>query len=60
MDNLENYSTYIILGLLLVSQRTNLLSDIISVPMQGIVWLFDKMTFFLGEMWYYPLSYFLY
>ena len=48
MDMLENYSSYIILGLLLLSNRTNLLSNIISVPVQGIIWLFDKMTFFLG------------
>lgn len=59
MDNLENYSMYIILGLLLVSNRTNLLSAILSVPMNAIIWLFDKMTFFLGDMWYFPLQYFL-
>lgn len=59
MDNLEQYSTYIILGLLLVTSKTDLLSDILSVPMQGIVWLFDKATFFLGNAYYYPLEFFL-
>ena len=60
MDMLENYSTYIILGLLLVSSRTNLLSNVLSVPMDAIIWLFDKMTFFLGNAYYYPLEFFLY
>lgn len=60
MDNLENYSSYIILGLLLLSNRTNLLSTILSVPMNAFVWLFDKATFFLGEFGYFPLAYFLY
>ncbi len=59
MDMLENYSSYIILGLLLVSNRTDFLSDILSYPMSGIIWLFDKMTFFLGNAYYYPLSFFL-
>lgn len=60
VDNLENYSMYIILGLLLISNRTNFLSSILSVPMNAIVWLFDKMTFFIGDFGYYPLAYFLY
>ena len=60
MDNLERYSTYIILGLLLLSNRTNLLSTVLSVPMNAFVWLFDKATFFLGDALYYPLAYFLY
>ena len=59
MDNLERYSTYIILGLLLLSNRTNLLSTILSTPMNAFVWLFDKATFFLGEFGYYGLGYFL-
>ena len=59
MDNLEQYSSYIILGLLLISNRTNLLSNIISVPMNAIIWLFDKATFFLGDAWSYTLEYFL-
>ena len=59
MDMLENYSSYIILGLLLLSNRTDFLSDILSVPMEAIIWLFDKITFFLGNAYYYPLSFFL-
>ncbi len=59
MDRLENYSMYIIIGLLIVSDRTDLFGIILSYPMQGIVWLFDKLTFFMGDMWYYPLYYFL-
>lgn len=59
MDRLENYSMYIIIGLLIVSDRTDLFGIILSYPMQGIIWLFDKLTFFMGDMWYYPLYYFL-
>ena len=60
MDRMEQYSSYIILGLLLLSNRTNLLSSILSFPMNGIIWLFDKATFFLGDAWYYTLEHFLY
>ena len=59
MDRMEQYSSYIILGLLLLSSRTNLLSYILYYPMEWIFWLFDKATFFLGDAWAYSLAHFL-
>lgn len=59
MDNLERYSSYIILGVFLINEYTGIWSTIINLFASPIIWLFDKATFFLGDAWYYSLSYFL-
>ncbi len=58
-DNLERYSSYIILGVFLIDNYTGIWSTIISTVAWPFVWLFDKATFFLGDAWYFSLEYFL-
>lgn len=59
-DNLERYSSYIILGVFLINEFTGIWSSIINTVAYPFIWLFDKATFFLGDAWYYTLEYFLY
>ena len=59
LDNLERYSFYILIGILLIDNRLGLFSGLLRFLSGGIIWLFDVITFFLGEAVYYPLSYFL-
>lgn len=58
LDNLERYSFYILMGILLIDRKIGLFSGILSTVSGGIIWLFDKITFFLGEAVFYPLAYF--
>jgi len=60
VDNLERYSVYIILGVFLIDRYTGIWSIIINTVAYPFIWAFDKVTFFLGDAWYYPLNYFLY
>lgn len=48
MDNLERYSSYIILAVFVIDNYTGIWSTIISTLSTPIMWLFDKATFFLG------------
>lgn len=48
MDNLERYSSYIILAVFIIDNYTGIWSTIISTLSHPIMWLFDKATFFLG------------
>lgn len=59
-DKIENYSFYILIVILLLDSRTGFLSNIIGVVANLFLWLFDKITFFLGDMAFYSLSYFIY
>ncbi|MEE1279500.1 MAG: site-2 protease family protein [Oscillospiraceae bacterium] len=56
MDNLERYSSYLILGILLLNRNTSFLSNIIGFVSNIFLWLFDKMTFFMGSAGYVPLN----
>lgn len=56
MDNLERYSSYIILGILILNRNTSFLSTIISFVSSLFLWLFDKMTFFMGPIGYIPIN----
>lgn len=56
MDNLERYSQFIILGLLLVSRTTGIISTVVGFLSNIFLWVFDKMTFFLGEAVYFPIQ----
>lgn len=56
MDNLERYSSYLIMGILLINRTTDFLSTIISFVSNLFLWLFDKMTFFMGPVLYVPID----
>jgi len=59
LDNLERYSFYILMGILLLNNRIGIFGSLLSFLSRGIIWLFDTITFFLGDAVFYPLSYFL-
>ncbi|MBQ9937520.1 MAG: site-2 protease family protein [Oscillospiraceae bacterium] len=56
LDTVERYSFYILLGILFVDSRIGILSGIVSFLGTNILWLFDKITFFLGDAVYIPIG----
>lgn len=58
-DNLERYSTYILIGILALGRTTGIVSTIIGFFSNAVFWLLDKMTFFMGEVAYYNIYYLL-
>ena len=58
-DNLERYSSYILIGAVLLNRATGILSIIIGFFSNAVYWLLDKMTSFMGEAGYVPISYLL-
>ncbi len=60
MDNLERHSFIILMIFLIIDNRTSIFSGILGFLCDKIFWAFDKITFFLGEGIFYPLSYFLF
>ena len=56
LDKIEQYSFYILMGILLLDSRTEFLSNIIGFVAEAIFWLFDKMTFFMGSAGYIPIE----
>ncbi len=59
MDFLERYSQIIIIGLLIISRTTGIISIVVGFLSNIFLWLFDKMTFFLGDAVYFPIEIFL-
>lgn len=58
-DNLERYSTYILIGILALGRTTGIVSGIIGFFSNAVFWLLDKMTFFMGDAKYVPIAYLL-
>ncbi|MBQ8338004.1 MAG: site-2 protease family protein [Oscillospiraceae bacterium] len=58
-DNLERYSTYILVGAILINRATGIVSLIIDFFAGAVYWLLDKMTFFMGNVGYVPIAYLL-
>lgn len=58
-DNLERYSTYILIGILAIGRTTGIISTIIGFFSNAVFWLLDKMTFFMGDAGYVPIAYLL-
>ena len=56
-DRIEMYSQYIIIGVLLLNRTTDVLSTVIGFLGNIFLWLFDKITFFMGEMVYMPIEF---
>lgn len=59
-DNIERYSFYILLAILFFDNYTGFLSTIIDFATTPFIWLFDKLTFFMGDLLAVRLDYFLY
>ncbi|MBQ8868948.1 MAG: site-2 protease family protein [Oscillospiraceae bacterium] len=58
-DNLERYSTYILIAVLALDRGVGLLSVIIDFFAGAVYWLLDKMTFFMGDAGFVPISFLL-
>lgn len=58
-DNLERHSFLILMAILLIDNRIGIFSGFLSLVGSGILWLFDKITFFMGDAIFIPLSYFI-
>ncbi len=56
MDRLEDYSRYIILGIVLLNSRSGIFSTIVGFLSSVFIWIFDKLTFFMGELVYFPIE----
>lgn len=56
IDMLERYSFIILMGILFLDNRIGFLSAIINFFANGFLWVFDKITFFMGDAAYVPID----
>lgn len=58
-DNIERYGMFVLIVILALDRGVGLLSVIIDFFSGAVYWLFDKMTFFMGDAMCYSISYLL-